>query len=753
MKIVVVGGGPGGLYSAILLKTRQPEHDITVLERNGPADTFGWGVVFSDETLEGLDAADETSSQRITESFAYWSAIDNFVAGEHFRCDGHGFAGIARKKLLAILQERCRELGVELKFHVEVEDALAEHGDCDLLIAADGVNSRIRSQHEERFRPSLREGQARYTWLGTRRHFDAFTFVFKENEHGVFQVHAYAFDDETSTFIIETDDATWRRAGLDTMSEEEWVGYCERLFAEELDGHSLLTNKSEWIRFREVKNESWSFATESGTQVVLIGDAAHTAHFSIGSGTKLAIEDAIALADALESDEPLADALRSYENARRLVVEKTQGAALHSQNWFEQTARHVQRRPLQLTYSLMSRSKKLTHENLRLRDPGFVDRVDEDFARCAGWDGDGPLPPPMFCPLRLADVELVNRVVVSPMCTYMAEDGLVTDWHLVHLGSRALGGAGLVMTEMTDVTEDGRISPGCAGLYTDEQVAAWARIVDFIHDQSSAKIGIQLAHAGRKGSTRRLWEGIDRPLPDGNWPLIAPSPIPWTDENQVPREMTRQDMVAVRDAFAAATKRAEQAGFDHLELHLAHGYLLASFLSPLTNQRSDEHGGSLENRMRYPLEVFEAVREAWPSGASLAVRMPATDWLEGGWTTDDALVLAAALAERGCDLLDVSAGQTTPESHPAFYGRMFLTPFAELLRNEVGIKTMAVGGITSPGQVNTILAAGRADLCALAREHLRDPAFTQRAAAELGWSGGPWPAPYSTVRPRPTPPV
>jgi len=744
MDITIIGGGPAGLFFSLLMKRRDPAHRIAVLERNGPDDTFGWGVVFSDETLNNIAAADPESYAEITHSFAHWDAIDIHYQGEVLTSRGHGFSGLSRKRLLNILQRRAQALGVDLRFHQEVSDVEPLRRG-DLLLAADGANSLVRGRHAEAFRPTLDWRPNKFIWLGTTRRFDAFTFFFKRDAHGLWRVHAYQFDAGHGTFIVETTEAAWRSAGLANASEDDTIAFCEALFAEELQGHKLLKSRALWRSFPTVRNERWSF-----DRVALIGDAAHTAHFSVGSGTKLAMEDAIALADALArapGDVPAA--LAAYEAARRPEVEALQRAAQASLQWFEETERYFGTlEPLEFAASLLTRSLRITHANLKQRDPDFVARLDRWFAaKAANQSGVNvpaePAPPPMFTPFRLRDMLLANRVVVSPMCQYSAEDGMPDDWHFVHLGSRAVGGAGLIMTEMTDVSRDGRISPGCAGLYKSEHAAGWQRIVDFVHRASGAKIGIQLAHAGRKASTRRSWEGDSEPLPQGNWPIIAPSPIPYFPHSQVPRAMDRAEMDRVREDFVRAARLADEAGFDMIELHFAHGYLLASFLSPLTNRRADEYGGSLANRMRYPLEVFAAVRAAWPAQKPMSVRISATDWMPDGFTPADAVAVALALKAAGCDIIDVSAGQTVPDQRPV-YGRLFQTPFADRVRHEAAIPTMTVGNISSYADVNSILVAGRADLCVLARAHLYDPYWTRHAAYEQGYAL-PWPDPYGAL--------
>lgn len=745
MRINILGGGPAGLYLAILLAKRDSSHAIRVIERNAPDDTFGWGVVFSDETLGNLEEADPESYEAITRAFAYWDAIDIHYKGTRIRSRGHGFCGLARKRLLSILQERARGLGVDVAFHTEIDDVDALR-DCDLFVGADGVNSKVRARYADVLRPTVDVRKSRYMWLGSRQRFDAFTFSFRENEHGVFQIHAYQFDADTSTVIVECDEQSFKNAGLDRASTDDSIAYCQRLFAEELSGHALLANRSRWVQFPTVTLERWHHEN-----VVLIGDAAHTAHFSVGSGTKLALEDAIALADALSRPGSLEEQLAAYEEERRPWVGKTQKAAQQSLEWFEDARRYFVLEPMQLAISLLTRSRRITHENLRLRDPELIDRADRWYLAQQGQ----PLPPegekpctPMFTPFSLRDLRLENRVVVSPMCMYSAKDGVPDDWHLVHLGSRAIGGAGLVFTEMTNVSPEGRITPGCTGIWNEEQALAWKRIVDFVHARSGAKIGLQLGHAGRKGSTKVPWEGYDVPLDEGNWELLAPSAIPFREGMLVPRAMTRADMDRVTADYVRSTELAILAGFDLLELHLAHGYLLSSFLTPVSNRREDEYGGTLENRMRYPLEVFDAVRAAWPASKPMSVRISATDWVEGGFTGDDAVVLARALKDHGADIIDVSTGMTSPDAQPV-YGRMYQTPFADRIRNEVGIPTLAVGNITSADQVNTILLAGRADLVALARPHLRDPYFTLRAAEELEHWDVRYPEPYFLGKPRP----
>jgi anthraniloyl-CoA monooxygenase len=744
VKIVCVGGGPAGLYFALLMKKADRAHDITVLERNRADDTFGFGVVFSDATLDTFAQADPETHREIIDAFVHWDDIDIHAQGRVMTSAGHGFAGMSRQVLLDILRRRGEALGVSYRFQTEVDD-VAPFEDADLILAADGVNSVLRNRYAQHFQPEIDVRPNKFVWLGTTFPFRAFTFSFKEDEHGLWRVHAYRYNATHSTFIVETTEEAWLRAGLASAGEDDTVAFCERLFERELDGHALLKNRSLWRSFPTVRNRRWYWKN-----VVLVGDAAHTAHFSIGSGTKLAMEDAIALAEAVKTRGDVPSALAAYDEERRLAVESTQRAAQVSLEWFESTERyHGRLPPEQFVFSLLTRSLRVTHDNLRVRDPKFVATVDRAFAERASMQArvqvrTQPPPPPMFTPFRLRDMVVPNRVVVSPMCQYSAEDGTPNDWHVVHLGSRAVGGAGLVIAEMTDVSREGRISPGCAGLYKPEHVKAWARAVTFVHRFTPAKIGVQLAHAGRKGSTRRMWEGIDEPLPAGNWPLVSASPIPFFAHGQVPREMTRDDMDRVRDDFVRATAMADGAGFDLIELHFAHGYLLASFISPLTNRRADEYGGPLGNRLRFPLEVFDAVRAAWPAGKPMSVRISAHDWAPGGATPDDAVYVAARLLAHGCDIVDVTSGHTVPDARPR-YGRLYQTPFADRIRHEVGIPTMTVGAISSYADVNSILAAGRADLCVLARAHLHDPYWTRHAAIAQGYDL-PWPDQYLSAK-------
>lgn len=729
MKVAIIGGGPAGLYAAILLKRQRPGAAITVYERNRADDTFGFGVVFSDATLDNFEKQDLPSYRRITQEFAYWDDIAVHFRGTVHRVGGNGFCGCSRQRLLLILQERARELGVSLHFEVDIDDE-ARFADADLILLADGVNSRFREKHAEHFQPEVDLRTNKFAWMGSTRPLDAFTFIFQETEWGPFIAHAYQYEAGHSTWIFETDPETFARAGLIGLSEQESAARMADIFGWFLDGHKLLTNRSMWRNFPMIRSKRWV-----KDNMVLLGDAKASAHFSIGSGTKLAMEDAIALADAMEKAPSIEAALEVYEHGRREEVEKTQHAADVSLVWFEHVDRFWDFDPVQFAFGVMTRSKAITYDNLKLRAPDFVAEVDKSFARQVrdrGFDVDTDTPMvPLFQPFRLRKMEIANRAVMSPMCMYSAKEGVPTDFHLVHYGSRAIGGAGLIFTEMTCVSRDARITPGCAGLWNDEQEAAWRRIVDFVHGNSTAKICLQLGHAGRKGATRLMWDGMDRPLEEGGWDVISASPLPYFPDSRVPRELDRAGMSAVRDAFVAAAERGERCGFDMLELHCAHGYLLASFISPLTNTRTDEYGGSLENRLRFPLEVFEALRAVWPSHKPMSVRISATDWADGGITGDDAVAIARAFAEAGVDLVDVSTGQTVRDAQPV-YGRMFQTPFSDQVRNEARVATMCVGNITTADQANTILAAGRADLVALGRPHLVDPFFTMKAAAWYG---------------------
>jgi anthraniloyl-CoA monooxygenase len=739
MKIVCLGGGPAGVYLAISMKLHHPAHAISVYERNKPDDTFGWGVVFSDQTMDNLRLNDPVSARAIIDELVHWDYVDVHLKGQVERSGGHGFMGIGRRRMMQILYERARQLGVELIFQqeVEVDDIPKRFADADLIVAADGINSKIRNSDLRGFEADIDLRPNKFVWLGTRQCFnDAFAFIFEETAHGWIWAHAYQFDRHTSTFIVECQAQTYEKLGIAHMSQEESAEACRKIFAKHLGRHRLLTNSrhirgSAWISFPRVLCHNWI-----KDNVVLIGDAAHTAHYSIGSGTKLGFEDAICLARSMHSGKPVREALQAYQDERELEALRLQSAARNSMSWFENAPRYIENFDMkQFTYSLLTRSQRVSHENLRLRDKEWLEGIEKTFAgRACGKPAADPVPP-MFTPFKLRQMTLKNRVVVSPMSMYSAEAGIPSDWHLVHYGSLAMGGAGLVYTEMTDISPEGRITPGCAGIWNDEQQAAWKRIVDFVHNHTAAKFCLQLGHSGPKGSTQVGWEGIDEPLAQGNWEIIGPSPVPYSPVNQVPRAMTRADMDKVLGEYAAAARRAEGAGFDMLELHCAHGYLLSAFITPLLNKRRDEYGGSLENRLRYPLEVCRMLRAIWPDPKPLAVRISANDWIgDAGVTPAEAVSIARAFVGAGADIIDVSAGQTSPDAEP-IYGRMFQTPFADQIRNEAGIPTMAVGNIYEIDHVNSIIAAGRADLCCLARPHLMDRYWTLRAAAQQEYHG------------------
>ena len=766
MRVACLGGGPAGLYFAISLKLRQPAADIVVIERNKPNDTFGWGVVLSDETLTNLQANDSASAAVIRQNFAYWDDISVTIKGRQITSGGHGFCGIGRVKLLTILQQRATELGVDLQFETEIESALAYANEFDLVIASDGLNSSTRSELAEHLKPDVDMRKCKFVWLGTKQKFDnAFAFIFEPTDKGWVWAHAYQFDDDTATFIVETDQATFDAYGFADMSQQQSIEICEAIFKDHLDGHRLITNAnhirgSAWINFPRVFCQKWSHQN-----IVLMGDAAATAHFSIGSGTKLALESAISLADLVTVEATLEDAFARYEDVRRLEVLRLQSAARNSLEWFEEIHRYLDLDPIQFTYSLLTRSQRISHENLRIRDPGWLASAEKWFLsqvtelpivettgiqtagiETAGSEQKQAARRPMFAPYRLRDLILKNRIVVSPMAQYKAANGCPTDWHFVHYAERAKGGAGLVYTEMTCVSADGRITPGCPGLYEPEHQSNWTRLTKFVHTETDAKICCQIGHAGRKGSTQLGWQTMDAPLPEDNWSLISASAIPWSDNNAVPREMTRRDMDDIKSQFTSSVQMADKCGFDMIELHAAHGYLISSFISPLSNHRNDEYGGSLQNRLRYPLEVFSAMRDLWPDDKPMAVRISAHDWAgDKGITPTESVAIAKAFSAAGADIIDVSAGQTSIEANP-LYGRMFQTPFSDQIRNEANIATMAVGNIYEADHINSILMAGRADLVCLARPHLHDPYWTLHTATDIGDRQEQWPLPYLAGR-------
>jgi anthraniloyl-CoA monooxygenase len=762
MKIVCIGGGPAGLYFALLMKQQDPSHEIVVVERNLPYDTFGWGVVFSDATMDNMRVWDAPTAAAIEQAFNHWDDIELHFKGRVIRSGGHGFVGIGRKKLLNILQARCEELGVELVFSREVVSA-DEYPDADLVIASDGINSRIRNQYADVFEPDIVTRPNRYIWLGTNKLYDAFTFLFEKTEHGWFQAHVYKFDETTTTFIVETPEDVWAAHGLDRADQDQSIAFCEKLFAANLQGARLMTNArhlrgSAWLNFQRVKCERWSHFN-GHHHVVLMGDAVHTAHFAIGSGTKLAIEDAIELTRQFRdaggaTREHIPAVLERYQALRNIDVLRLQNAAWNAMEWFEVVGRRYADTlpPEQFMYSMLTRSQRISHENLRLRDAAWLAGFEHWFAGRAAQQSGVPASaadaPPMFTPFKVREVVLKNRVVVSPMAQYSCRDGFPGDYHLMHLGARALGGAGMVVAEMTCTSPDARITPQCPGLWNEAQRDAWTRIVESVHRESDARIAMQLGHAGPKGSTNAPWDGAgaDQPLAAGNWPLIAASAQPYLAEGgQIPRAMTRADMDRVRDDFVRSARFAAEAGFDWLELHCAHGYLLSSFISPLTNQRDDDYGGSLANRLRYPLEVFAALREVWPQRLPMSVRISAHDWTPGGITPDDAVEIARAFKAAGADMIDCSSGQVSAQQRPT-YGRMYQTPFADRIRNEAGIATIAVGAISEADHVNSIIAAGRADLCAVGRPHLANPAWTLMEAARIGYAAQPWPRQYLAAK-------
>ena len=778
MRIAVIGGGPGGLYFSALAQQLAAQtgqrHEITVWERNAADDTFGFGVVFSDETLGGIEHADPVVFAQMQREFAVWDDIDVHFKGEVVTSGGHGFAAMSRRRLLEILQDRCRERGVAIEFSTGAPDVEELRRTHDLVVACDGLGSAVRSRYADTFVPTLEERDCRYIWLGTDKVFDAFKFYVEQTPYGVMQIHGYPYDAHGSTFIVEMTSAVWEKAGFAEYadrdrspgeSDQQSIARIRELFAHVLEGHEVAANNSRWIRFTTVRNEHWVHTADDGADgladgladelgsVVILGDAAHTAHFSIGSGTKLAMEDALALAACLHEEADLGVALATYETERKAVVLSTQRAAQASLEWFENLEQYVHQEPVQFAFNCMTRSRRVTYDNLRLRDPEFAARCEEWFAAHVGSTDSGP---PMFQAARLATpdgsgLDLVNRVVVSPMDMYVADEGLPSDFHLVHLGGKALGGAGLVMTEMVCVSPRGRITLGCAGLWDDDQQAAWHRVTDFVHSSSPARIGLQLGHSGPKGSTRLMWEGIDQPLDHGNWEVVAPSPVAYRPgTTQVPRALTRAEMDTIRDEFVDSARRGAAAGFDLLELHCAHGYLLSAFLSPVTNHRTDEYGGDVEGRLRFPLEVFRGCREVWPADRPMTVRISATDWVEDGQSLEDALLVSAAFVDAGAAAIDVSTGQVSARERPEF-GRSYQTPYADAIRNRLGVPTIAVGVISSYDDVNSILMAGRADFCAIGRAHLYDPSWTLHAAVEQDYDGpgAQWPLPWRAGRRKP----
>ena len=748
MRVACLGGGPAGLYFAISMKLKNPSHDVVVIERNQPNDTFGWGVVLSDDALDNLELNDPKSAKLIRDNFAYWDDIAVVHDGVRTVSGGHGFAGIGRKRMLMLLQQRARELGVEMKFSTEFDSVKSYQKKYDLVVACDGINSRVRAEYETQFQPDIDIRECKFIWLGTHQKFDdAFTFIFEKTQHGWIWAHVYQFDETTATFIVECQQDTWDRWGFEGMSKEEIVETCRTIFKTHLGGHDLMSNAEHlrgsavWMNFPRVICEKWYHEN-----VVLMGDAAATGHFSIGSGTRLAFDSAISLANYIHSEPDLSAAFERYQQERRLEVLRLQSAARNSLEWFEQVERYLDLDPVQFNYSLLTRSQRISHENLRLRDKDWLTSAEKWFQTKAGVAADAPIRAPMFAPYKLRDMHLDNRIVVSPMAQYKAVDGCPTDWHLIHYGERAKGGAALVYTEMTCVSDTGRITPGCPGLYRSEHETAWKKLTDFVHQETDAKMCCQIGHSGRKGSTNLGWQGMDEPLASGNWDLISASAIPWSDANATPRAATPDDMDEICQQFVASVLMAERAGFDMIEVHAAHGYLLSSFISPASNTRTDDYGGSLGNRLRFPLRVFEEMRRVWPKEKPMSVRISANDWIgASGVTPDEAVKIAKAFFEAGADIIDVSAGQTTTDAQP-IYGRMFQTPFSDRIRNETGIATMAVGNIYEADHANSILMAGRADLVAVGRPHLADPYWTLREGSKIGSRSETWPLPYLAGR-------
>ena len=747
MKIACLGGGPGGLYFAICIKLKKPEYNICVIERNKASDTFGWGVVLSDETLENLDKNDPISAEEIRSNFAYWDDIALHHKKEKLLSTGHGFCGIGRKSLLSILQKRAKGLGIKLIFESEFNSATEYEKQFDIVVAADGLNSKTRNEFKNIFKPEIDVRSCQFIWLGTKQKFeDAFTFIFEKTKYGWIWAHAYQFDNDTATFIVECSQKTFNAFGFDKITQKESIKICEKIFLNHLGGNKLMSNAnhirgSAWIKFPKVLCNKWHY-----NNIVLLGDSAATAHFSIGSGTKLALESAITLANNLVSEKNYKLAFEKYEKQRKIEIYRLQSAARNSVEWFENVERYLDLEPIQFKYSLLTRSQRISHENLRIRDPYWLNEAEKWFQKKAGVHNNEKTRAPMFTPFKIRNLKLKNRIVVSPMAQYKAVNGSPTDWHLVHYGERAKGGAGLVCIEMTCVSPEGRITPGCPGLYTSKHELAWKKIVDFIHSETDAKVCCQIGHSGRKGSTQLGWEEMDHPLQKDNWSTISASPIPWSKDNNVPKQITKKQMIKVLNEFIYSTKRANNAGFDMIELHAAHGYLISSFISPISNKRSDEYGGSLKNRMRYPLEIAKAMRANWPKEKPMSVRISANDWLgDKGITPEDSVIIAKMFSQVGVDIIDVSAGQTSKESKPT-YGRMFQTPFSDKIKNEAGIKTMAVGNIYEPDHVNSILMAGRADLVCIARPHLSNPYWTLHAGTNIGDRNETWPKPYETGR-------
>lgn len=722
-KITVIGGGPGGLYFSILTKKAMPNCQIDVYERNKPEDSFGFGVVFSDETLGEFLMRDLPSYELIRSEFAYWDDINIARDGQTVSISGNGFCGCSRKTLLKLLHQRCREEGVNLHFEQNVDD-LSQFADSDIIVACDGIGSAIRTQFASEFGTKIELKKNRFVWMGSTKPLDAFTYFFRTTPFGTIVAHTYQYEQGMSTWIFECSDETWRKFGFEVTNEEDTIQKMAEIFNEELEGHPLISNKSHWRQFPHVTNEKWSH-----NNIVLLGDAKATAHYSIGSGTKLAMDSAIGLSDAvIANPNNVQAAFEQYDKNRRNTVEIIQYAALVSLDWFENMDRHMQHPFYQFAFGCMTRSKKVTFENLQIRDKSFTDKVVNEFFESLN----SLLPTPYsksaaFSTFKLRNLELPNRIVMDPMGQYSAENGLVNDWHFVHYGSRATGGVGLILTEMTAISPTGRITLGCAGIYNENQIVEWKKITDFIHHNTQTKIGIQLGHSGRKGAIKKPWEGQNESI-NSAWELLSASPIPFHSNIATPKEMTMDDMNQITTEFVQATKNAEQAGFDMIELQAHHGFLLASFLSPLTNTRTDEFGGSIENRIKFPLRVFTEMRKVFPQHKPMSVRISVSDWAENGISEEDVIYIANAFKSAGADIINVSSGNTVAHQQPQM-GRMWQTPFSDLVRNRVHIPTITAGYIQDIDQINTIILNGRADLVALGRPLLADANFVRTAQA------------------------
>ena len=717
--IAVIGGGPGGLYFSILTKKAFPDCQIDVYERNKADDSFGFGVVFSDETLSEFLTRDPKSYDLIRKHFAYWDDLDVARDGEIVRISGNGFCGCSRKTLLQLLQQRCLEEGVNLHFEHAIEDVSTLKA--DYIVACDGINSAIRTQFASDFGTKTELKKNKFVWLGSTKPLDAFTYFFRTTEFGPFVAHSYQYQEGMSTWIFECSEETWENAGFETTNEEATISKISSIFKEELDGHGLISNRSHWRQFPAITNEKWH-----KDNIVLLGDSKATAHYSIGSGTKLAMECAISLSDAIVKFGTNKEAaFAEYENLRRNRVEMIQYAANVSLDWFENMDRYIDFDFNQFAFGVMTRSKKVTFENLAIRDASFPEKVLTEF------NINNKIPnvktPAAFNPFYIKNLKLENRIVMAPMGQYQAENGLPNSWHFSHYTQRALGGLGLIITEMTAISQSGRITLGCTGIYDENQVLEWKKINNFIHENSACKVAIQLGHSGRKGSVKKPWE-TEKLADSQQWELISASPIPFAENGIVPKNMTVTDMDLIVKQFENAAQNAEEANFDMIELQAHHGFLLASFLSPLTNNRTDEFGGTISNRLKFPLKVFKAIRTIFPAEKPIAVRISATDWTENGISQQDVLTIAEAFKGAGADIINVSTGNTVSNQQPQT-GRMWQTPFSDLIRNTVHIPTITAGSITDVDQINTIILNGKADLVALGKPLLLNPYFVRNAQA------------------------